>query len=774
MRLPPARRVPRSAIGAWLILLSCLSACEPADPLVELRQRQAAGDFAGTLEPLRALVDARPDSAEVYYLYGRALAATGQPSLAEWSLRRAMEDSEWLVPSGLQLASGALETGNFNSAIEVATRVLDAAPDNVQILLMRANAYAHSRLHPEEALADVDRILALDPDATDALEPRIMALIELDRIDEAEKALEELGARIEKTQLGPETRGWHCATKALFVAEGDDKELARKQWDDCVARFPDHPNVIENAVQFHDEQGELERSIELLLAALERSPDARGYRMGAAERLRLVGRREEALALLEKGTAAEIPQLAAVAWTDLAAFHAADGNTAAEAEAARRALELARSLGRPHPELLLVYADAVLRAGDLEEALEVVDEIELPAYREAVLGRVAQARGRPAEAIRHYEEVFRLWPDNAFARYYAALAYEALGDFERAVDAYRYSIRIGPGLTDSRVRVGRLLAAEGRPREAVVLLNERRREQPPSLEGELLSLRLAARSGDAAEVQASLGRFRKGMPDLLGLAAAHAAQGLRGRAGPAAALRALRGVEGVDLLDPNHADALRAVVVHSKAAGQLDAARADVRAALAEHPEASAFHEIEGLLLELEGRATPGEIRAAYDRALAIDPENAHALERRAHLALSTDPDGALADFDRAARSKASDATLRAASMRGAAEALVALGRKQEAEARLRALLVDYPYDAQAAARLAEIGLERGPSDQTLELARRAVRFGGGADAFAVLARVHQQRGETEQALEAENRARELREGRASGPEGSGPLGEAG
>src|SRR5262245_10714002 len=650
MRLPPARRTP--AIRARLILLLlCLPACGPADPLVEMRQRQESGDFAGTLDPLRKLVDQHPDSAEVYFRYGRALEATGQPSLAEWPLRKAMEDRQWLVPAGLQLAAGELETNNFNTAIEVTTRILGVDPDNVQVLLMRANANAQSRLRPADALTDVDRILELDPDATDALEPRIVALIELERIDEAKKALDELGTRIEESQLGPEARGWHCSTSAIFAAESGDKEQARKLWGECVERFPDHPNVLQNAVEFYDQQGDVERSVEILLAALEKAPTSRGYRVGAAERLRLLGRHDEALALLEKGTAAESPQLAAVAWTDLAAFHSADGDTQAEVKAARRALELARSVGQPHPELLLTYADAVTRAGNLDEALAVAAEIELPAYRELVQGRVAQVRDQPAEAIGHYEESFRTWPDNAFARYYAALAYEATGDFARAVDAYRYSIRIAPSVTDARLRVARLLAAEGRLREAVVLLNVQRAEHPPTIEEDLLSLRLSARIGDAREVQTSLARFRGGRPDLLGLAAAQAAQGIRGRAGPAAALRALRAIEGVDLRDPAHADALRAVVVYSQPAGQLDAARADLRAALAAQPKAAVFHEIEALLLEQEG-TPPAEVRAAYERALAIDPENARALAGRARLTLASDPEAALADFDRASRAK--------------------------------------------------------------------------------------------------------------------------
>jgi tetratricopeptide (TPR) repeat protein len=261
---------------------------------------------------------------------------------------------------------------------------------------------------------------------------------------------------------------------------------------------------------------------------------------------------------------------------------------------------------------------------------------------------------------------------------------------------------------------------------------------------------------------------------LLGLAAAHVAQGLRGRAGPTAALRALRGMEGIDFRDPHHADALRALVRYSHEAGQPDAARAELRAAQAAHPKAAAFHEIEGLRLQLEG-APAEQVRAAYERALAIEPENARARAGRGRLALASDPEGALADLDRAAQSEPIDASERAEVIRQAAEALMALGRVAEAEQRLRALLLEYPYDAKAAAALVEIELGRGrPNDRTLELTRRAVRFGGGADALELLARVHRERGEPEQASEAAERAQQLREGRAEMPEGGTPPGETG
>jgi len=66
---------------------------------------------------------------------------------------------------------------------------------------------------------------------------------------------------------------------------------------------------------------------------------------------------------------------------------------------------------------------------------------------------------------------------------------------------------------------------------------------------------------------------------------------------------------------------------------------------------------------------------------------------------------------------------------------------------------------AAAAAERARLDLERGvATPQTLERAKRAVRFGGGADALDLLSRVHARQGEPELAARAAEEARALRE----------------
>ena len=120
----------------------------------------------------------------------------------------------------------------------------------------------------------------------------------------------------------------------------------------------------------------------------------------------------------------------------------------------------------------------------------------MPAQRSLILGRVAQERGDAAAALEHFDAALRLWPNNPWARYYAALAAERLGDFDRALEEYRYSIRIDQGATDARTRGAKLLVAEGDLLRAYQLLFIEVERHPLEPEGELFSMYLMARAAN--------------------------------------------------------------------------------------------------------------------------------------------------------------------------------------------------------------------------------------------------------------------------------------
>jgi len=741
----------------WIACLA-LDGCREADPLEAIRARQATGDFAGSVEPLRELLKARPDDPEVEFLYGRALALTGQSNVAMWSLRNAMKDPAWLVPAGLQLAFMALDTRDFNEVVEITGRILEREPENVTALLMRANAYAHWRKDPEHALADANRVLELDPDKVEAYEPRILALLDLGRLDEASESLAEAGRRLVELDASGRVLAWHCSTTAAFEQESGKLEQARETWAKCLDAYPSDLGVLSDAVNFYDGQGEPEHSLEILRNALAKAPNSRSLRVALSQRLRVMGDAAGAEAVLAEATQAKDPAIAATAWMDLGELRQVLGEYGAASDALARALEFAREAGTPNPELAFEYADSLVLAGRLDRALEVADDLTLPAHRALIRARVAQEQRDPVRALEIFDEALRLWPDNPWARYYAALAAEEAGDFERALAEYRFAVRISPSATDARTRGAELLLAQGQPSAALQMLDTAKEEAPLEIEGQVLFMRLSALFGDIVAVRDALLQIEQSHPAWAGRALAAAAEGLAKRRGPSVAVGMIATAPGIDLDDPRNAAALRALVRFSHQSSEATATREAIEKILTAHPDSGVFQAIRGLDLELS-EAPVEAVHDAYARALELEPRSPYALAGLGRLALASDPEAALGFFDRAAAADPSDPAPRLQ----AARALIASGRFDEAQQRLDQLLLDHPFDAEAAAERASLDLEHGvASAQTLERARRAARFGGGAEALELLSRVYAVRNDPESAAQAAERARALREAQSS------------
>jgi predicted Zn-dependent protease len=171
----------------------------------------------------------------------------------------------------------------------------------------------------------------------------------------------------------------------------------------------------------------------------------------------------------------------------------------------------------------------------------------------------------------------------------------------------------------------------------------------------------------------------------------------------------------------------------------------------------AAFQEIRGLDLELSGDLDGA--RDAYAHAIELEPDEAHALAGMGRVLRERDPGQAVAYFDRAEAADPQDPEPKLL----AAQALAASGKKDEAARRLDAVLAEHPLEADAASRRAQLDLDRGvASEETVERAQRAVRFGGGAEALELLSRAHTERGESKEAKQAAERAQALREKPAS------------
>ena len=136
-------------------------------------------------------------------------------------------------------------------------------------------------------------------------------------------------------------------------------------------------------------------------------------------------------------------------------------------DALRRAESLAET---PNPALTLSLGTALLRSGEAEAAVLVLEEGAKHFPRAAPiliqLGYTHYTRldGISARAVLHRARAVA--PDNAQAPFYLGLAEAALGALEPAAEAFGKAVTLDPRNFEAHVALGRTLSQLGRPEEA--------------------------------------------------------------------------------------------------------------------------------------------------------------------------------------------------------------------------------------------------------------------------------------------------------------------
>jgi predicted Zn-dependent protease len=236
----------------------------------EILELHARGQYEESLEGLRALMDEDPTNPEVNYLLGKALMFTGDLSLSIWTLRKAVESPEYAFDAGMLLARATLDSRTPEDAIGAVDRALAVRPDNVEALALRAHANLKAT-HHADALTDIERAVELDPDNLAILVPRVLVLLEFERVDEAEAVLDAGKHTLETTQapVGEETQARLCLGNAAFAVENGDHRSAEVMYGDCLDAYPTDHLVVLQAVVFFDAIGQQERATALLQRAFE-------------------------------------------------------------------------------------------------------------------------------------------------------------------------------------------------------------------------------------------------------------------------------------------------------------------------------------------------------------------------------------------------------------------------------------------------------------------------------------------------------------------------
>jgi len=252
---------------------------------------------------------------------------------------------------------------------------------------------------------------------------------------------------------------------------------------------------------------------------------------------------------------------------------------------AAAALRTALAIDPGNVPARLKLAEALLDAGDLDASATVFTALTDPSCGPAVelgLGRIAAARGRHDEAVRHFERASALFPEFGAAYYAAARSYRALGLTDRAQAALAKHTEFGA--------------------------------RWPAVDDPLAEGVAALRDDPAALVKRGLARADRG--DLAGAIALHEA-----------ALAA----------NPSLAQAHAALIPLYGRTREFAKAAAHYKALVALGENLADAHYDYGVLLGLQDRWDEAE--AAYRRTLALNPIHAQAhnnlgqiLERRGRI----------------------------------------------------------------------------------------------------------------------------------------------
>jgi tetratricopeptide (TPR) repeat protein len=725
----------RSSLSLLLVVSALAGGCVPEAGLEDIRSLQEAGHFAASIEPLRGLLEQAPDDPELNHLYGLALLQSRQPELAIWPLRKAAQHPDRAVEDGLLLGRALLRGGSSEEAVQAASRVLEIAPTPTAPLRLLVEARLAARQH-QEVLEDAARLLELEPDDPQALIARLVALLNLERADEAGQALAAARVALEGREGGGEWRARLCGAAATFLKETGDPAAAEAAWNECLERFPTQLVVVSSGVEFFAQRSQPARSLEILRRAHEEAPTELVFIEALARWLAGSGRSEEAERLFLAATTDGVNDQQA--WFSLADYHEQRDEPAKARDAMAQGLQ---QIDRVSAPTLAAYVDLLIRAGDYDEAEEIIASLEgEPVISDLLRGRLLLVRGRPAEALEALDAGLRLWPDNSVARWLAAQAAEQLGDYDRALAEYLESLRSDPGNREALVSMLGLLEALGRYREAGPILLRYRRQKPRDAEMLVQAIRFANRADQRQSVQQLVQALGK-IPGQRGVAAAEVAAIRATRDGFAAGVESIRSAN-LDLTRPINGPALRGLVAYLLGMGEPDAALTAADAALAAHPDEALFLELRGQALRAAGE--PDSARAALERALAIEAERASALAELAVLAAERgERDVAIALYERADRADPEEPLY----AWQAIQLLAASDDAADLEPRLEALLAGHPTHAAAANLLARRLLERDP-ERAFDLARRAVRCRGGPDALDTLGRIQLARGEAERAAQ--------------------------
>ncbi len=258
-------------------------------------------NYPAAIRTAQDLISQGFKKAELYNLLAEAYEQSGRTIEAYNALRTATQVEPLDENNYLDLIALGVDHSNFDLALDIANIGLRNIPNSYRLLLQRGSVQAF-RGHLKEATEDLEAASRIDPQKNLPFFAMVMAMMQMDKFDEAEEVLRQRLARSPGDYLLLYALGEAMNRKGASPATAQGAEALRALEESVRL----NPNFADSRVALGRallKRGEIDRTIQELEKALELDPTnfSPAYQLAAAYRRKGDTKRaDELLAKFEK------------------------------------------------------------------------------------------------------------------------------------------------------------------------------------------------------------------------------------------------------------------------------------------------------------------------------------------------------------------------------------------------------------------------------------------------------------------------------------------
>lgn len=406
-----------------------LSAADVQQRVAQVMALCQQAQFGEARSLCEQILGAYPDHFDALHLSGMIAGQTGDTERAIEFIARAIEvrpDDPWAHNN---LGNALRAKGQYEAALQSWARAIELKPDFTEAHGNRGNALLFDAHDPQAALECFDRTLALSPELVEAYSSRALALLELERTQEA------LANCDQAIALRPDLpEAYYCRGVALRRLNRSREAL--ESLDQAIRLKPDDEAAYRARGNAQLDLRQPQAALASFGQAIALQPNyAEAYRNRGLAQLHL----KQAQAALES-----CDQAITLAPGDAEA-HCTRGNALLALGQAQAALESYNHAIRLKADVAGAYGNRASALLDLDQPQAALESVEKaiaydPRSVSAYINRgmVLRSLMQPQAAIESYDRAIELDPDCAPAHWNRAVCNLLMGNFDRGWQEYEW------------------------------------------------------------------------------------------------------------------------------------------------------------------------------------------------------------------------------------------------------------------------------------------------------------------------------------------------